>query len=246
MQRIFRISAILFAVVCMAPGGFAGKGNAKQLVDSGSFGIFVNGHRVATETFKVEQSSTMSVTRSEIRVEDLPQKIAQSSEMQLDPNGDLRRYDWQQYQPQKAELVVEPKDEFLVERLIPGPASKDKPQNLPHLLPHSTVILDDNFFSHRQILAWKYLAAGCHMEGDVTKCKLTPAQYGILIPNQHASSTVFMEYKGLQKVTVKGTEKQLGAFLLRTESGDWTLYLDESHRLVRILVPDEKTEIVRD
>lgn len=245
MQKIFRIFAVLFAIVCVASAGFGGKGNAKQVVDSGSFGIFINGHRVATETFKVEQSPTMSITRSEIRVDDL-QKIAQSSEMELDPNGDLRRYDWQQFQPQKAELIVEPKDEFLIERVIASPASKEKTQSLPHLLPHSTVILDDNFFSHRQILAWKYLASGCHTEGEVTQCKLTPEQYGVLIPNQHASSTVFMEYKGLQKITVKGIEKQAGTFLLRTESGDWTLYLDENQKLVRILVPDEKTEIIRD
>jgi hypothetical protein len=224
----------------------AGKSALRQVVDSGSFGVYVGGRRVATESFRVEQGSTMSLAHSELRVEDGTARVAQTAEMEIEPNGDLRRYEWQAYQPQKAELTILPNDEFLTEHITPNPVTKDKSQELPHLLPHSTVILDDNFFSHREILAWRYLAAGCRAEAGSLKCNLAPAQFGVLIPNQHASTTVSMEYKGREKVMIKGVPKELGAFRLQTESGDWILYLDENQKLVRIVIPSENTEILRD
>jgi hypothetical protein len=224
----------------------AGKSTSTQVVDSGSFGIYIRGKRVASEVFRIEQGSTMSMAHAELRLEDGTAKVAQSSDMEIEPNGDLHRYEWQEYHPEKAELTVTPKDEFLVEHLSPNPVFKDKTQELPHLLPHSTVILDDNFFSHREILAWRYLAAGCRPEGTSLQCNPAPAQFGILIPNQHASATVSMGYKGREKVMVKGVPKELGAFRLQTEAGDWILYLDENQKLVRILIPSENTEILRD
>ncbi len=234
----------VIVVLFFATATLAGKSNLK-VVDAGSFGIYIGGKRVATETFKVEQGPMFSVTHSEIRVEGSP--VSQLSNMELASNGDLHRYAWES-EPEKAELTIEPKDEFLVEHIVSARLSnnKEKSQGVPHLLPHSTVILDDNFFSQREILAWRYLAAGCQSENGAWKCNLTPMQYGVLIPNQHAASTVSMEYQGLKKVRVKGEEKQLGAFRLETESGDWILFLDENQKLVRISIPSENTEVVRD
>ena len=245
-QSLSRATTFLILVLSASLTFAAGKSTSRQVVDSGSFGVYVGGRRVATEMFRVEQGSTMSLAHSELRLEDGTARVVQSAEMEIEPNGDLRRYEWQEYQPQKAELTILPHDEFLTEYITPNPVTKDKSQELPHLLPHSTVILDDNFFSHRQILAWRYLAAGCRSESGSLKCNLAPAQFGVLIPNQHASTTVFMAYKGREKVTIRGAQKELGAFRLQTEAGDWMLYLDESQKLVRIVIPSENTEILRD
>jgi hypothetical protein len=245
-QTVIRVTTFLMLFFSVSLIFAAGKSTSRQVVDSGSFGVYIGGRRVATESFRVEQGSTMSLAHSELRVEDGTARVAQSAEMEIEPNGDLHRYEWQEYQPQKAELTVLPNDEFLTEHITPNPVTKDKSQELPHLLPHSTVILDDNFFSHREILAWRYLAAGCRSEGGSLKCNLAPAQFGVLIPNQHASTTVSMEYKGREKVIIKGAPKELGAFRLQTEAGDWFLYLDENQKLVRIVIPSENTEILRD
>src|ERR1039458_2307797 len=45
------------------------KAPAAQMVDSGSFGVFMNGHRVATETFSIHQSSGGSSIVSEFKSE---------------------------------------------------------------------------------------------------------------------------------------------------------------------------------
>ena len=245
-QRLIRVTTYLILLFAASLVFAAGKSTPRQVVDSGSFGVYIAGKRVASEVFRIEQGSTMSLAHSELRLEDGTAKVAQSSDMEIEPNGDLHRYEWQEYQPEKAELTILPKDEFLIEHITPNPVSKDKSQDLPHLLPHSTVILDDNFFSHREILAWRYLAAGCRSQGASLKCSSAPAQFGILIPNQHASTTVSMDYKGREKVMIKGAPKELGAFHLQTETGDWLLYLDENQKLIRILIPSENTEILRD
>lgn len=224
----------------------AGKSNSKEMVDSGSFGVYVGGKRVASEVFRIEQGSTMHLAHAELRLADGTSKVAQSSDMEIEANGDLHRYEWQEFLPEKAQLTVVPNDEFLIEHISPNPVAKGKLQDLPHLLPHSTIILDDNFFSHREILAWRYLAAGCRPDGTSLKCSPAPAQFGVLIPNQHAASTVSMDYKGREKVMIKGVSKELAAFRLQTDAGDWILYLDENKKLVRILIPSENTEILRD
>ena len=41
-------------------------------VDSGSFGVFQNGHRVGTETFSIYQTSSGSVIQSEFKTENTP------------------------------------------------------------------------------------------------------------------------------------------------------------------------------
>ena len=51
----------------------AGPGKEKepegQPVDSGSFGVFMNGHRVATEKFSIQQDKNGSVATSEFKTE---------------------------------------------------------------------------------------------------------------------------------------------------------------------------------
>ena len=174
MKSILTTVVFITVIAC----ALAAKAPTVQVVDSGSFGVFVNGRRVATETFKIEQHAGGSMARSELKVED---GSAQRSEMELTDRGDIVRYGWQQEKPTKAELSVVPKDEFLSEMINAGP--NQKTYSVPHLMPHSTPILDDNFFLHREILIWRYLAIGC-----------TPKPEGLSeearVPDDTALSTV--------------------------------------------------------
>ncbi len=138
------------------------KGPAGQTVDAGSFGVFMNGRRVATEKFSIQQDSTGSVATSEFKTEEGVDKAAQSSELQLTATGDLKKYEWKEISPGKAQAVIVPNDNLLVEHSTNNP--QDKPEEHPFLLPISTSVLDDYFFVHREILAWKYLATGCHQD----------------------------------------------------------------------------------
>ncbi len=235
----------LLLVTAAAAGPGKEKEPAGQMVDSGSFGILVNGRRVATETFSIQQNSSGSVATSEFKTEEGLDKAVQSSELQLTANGDLRRYAWKEVSPGKAQAVVLPNENLLVERSTENPQAKE--QEHPFLLPTSTSILDDYFFVHREILAWKYLATGCHQESGRVACPVSQrAQFGALNPHARSSLLVSVEFTGREKVPVHGAERELNHFVLKSDAGEWSLWLDDQFKLVRILVPGDNTEVVRD
>jgi hypothetical protein len=218
---------------------------AAQNVDSGSFGVFMNGRRVATEKFSIEQNTAGSVATSEFRTEPGADPAAQSSELQLALNGDLRKYEWKEVTPGKAKAVLVPNDSLLVERSTNNP--QDKEEEHPFLLPISTSVLDDYFFVHREILVWKYLATSCHQDKGVVACPQNQqVKFGVINPHQRSSLLVSLAFTGKDKVQVRGAERELNHFVLKSDAGDWSLWLDDQFKLVRILVPADNTEVLRD
>jgi hypothetical protein len=125
----------------------------------------------------MEQLPDYSVAKAEIKVDDGQTKSVQNSEMQIKPNGDLRSYTWRSTSPQREENSVEPGDQLLTEHIVPADSKKI---DLPHILPPSTIILDDNFFSQREILLWRYLATGCKSPQLFLE---TPANAGLVRNN---------------------------------------------------------------
>ncbi len=237
------MAAVLACAAQAAPKKADKKAEVKA-VDSGSFGIYVNGRRVATESFDIRQHPDGSITRSEIKLEDGISKVSQTSELEMTPTGDLRRYKWSESGPEKAYTIVQPENEFLVEHVYSG--SNEKPLDQPFILPASTMILDDYFFVQRQVLAWRYLAAGCHPAPGQQGCRLAKAQFGVLVPRQRASALVSMEYVGREKVVVKGAERELNRFKLESDGSEWGLWFDDQHRLVRVIIAAQNTEVLRD
>lgn len=235
---------LVAAAVLPASAGDRKPPATAKTVDSGSFGIFVGGKRVATETFTIEQIGDSSITKSEFKVDAADVKAVQTAELQLSSTGDLQRYTWNEVSPSKAQATVEPQDQVLVQRLVTGP--NEKPIEQPYLLTASTVILDDYFFSQRELLAWRYLGAGCHPAAGQTQCKLTRTQFPALVPRQHTSVLVSMEYVGPETVTLRGAPRQLSRFKLQSDGVDWALWLDENYKLVRIVIAADNTEVVRD
>jgi hypothetical protein len=244
---IFAIFTTILLVAALVAGAASKEKDsvAGQKVDSGSFGVFVNGHRVATETFSITQSNNGSVANSQFKTEPGVDNATQSSELQLAANGDLRRYEWKELSPGKAQAQVLPNDNLLVERSSGNP--QEKQEEHPFLLPTSTSILDDYFFIHREILAWKYLASSCHQDKGQLSCPVHQrAQFGTLNPHSRSSMLVSMEFAGREKTTVHGVENELYRLDLKSEAGDWQLWLDGQLKLLRILVASDKTEVVRD
>lgn len=240
----------LFAgVVCLllataAVGADQGKGSA-QTVDSGSFGVFMGGRRVATETFSIHQDSNGSSITSEFKSEAGVDKAVQSSDLELTSAGDLRKYEWKEVSPGQSQAVVVPNDNFLIERSSKLP--QEKPLEQPFLLPTSTSMLDDYFFVHREILAWRYLATSCKHDNGQLQCPLKEGtQMGTLNAHVRASMPVTVQYSGREKIPLHGAERELIRLDLKTESGDWTLWLDDQLKLQRILDSTTNTEVVRD
>jgi hypothetical protein len=215
-----------------------------QMVDSGSLGVFVGGHRVATETFSIQQNATGSTITSQFKTDE-GEKSVQSSDLQLSPTGEIRKYEWKELSPGKAQATVTPNNEFLVEHASKSP--EEKPDEQPFLLPASTNILDDYFFIHREVLIWRYLATACRQEkGDIQCPASQKTQFGALNPHQRSSLPITMEFTGRDKITIRGAEHELNKFILRSEGGDWTMWTDNQFKLQKIAIPSDNTEVVRD
>jgi hypothetical protein len=217
-----------------------------QNVDSGSFGVFQNGHRVGTETFSIHQTANGSVIQSEFKTENAPIQAVQTSEMQLTAGGDIRRYEWKELSPEKALSVVLPNSDLLTQKWSTGPEDKEHEQ--PYLLPASTSILDDYFFVHREVLAWKFLGQACKQEkGQVPQCPLKQrVEFGTLNPRQHSSAPLSAEFLGREKLTLKNGQRELIKLELKNDAGTWQLWLDDQFKVMRMSVVGENTEVIRD
>ncbi len=243
MKSAVRSLPLLALLVCPLLSFAADKKTPPNMVDSGSFGIFVQGRRVGTETFQIQQVGDGNVTRAELKVEDGSNKAVQKSELELTNTGALRHYSWTEVSPEKAQMTIDPENEFLMAKITSAQA---KPVDQPFILPSTTAILDDYFFSHRELLAWRYLGAGCTPKAGQTECKLSKSEFGALIPRQRAAVLVTMEFVGKEKVTIRGQEMQLDRFNLEGEGISWSLWLDDAHKLQRVVIAGDATEVVRD
>jgi hypothetical protein len=210
-----------------------------KVVDEGTFSVIVNGSRVATETFSIKQNAQGSVSKSQLKVEDKP---TQDCEMTMSANGNLIRYEWNDLMPPKGKNVVEPSNDFLVEHYA-RPDGKIGDQ--PFLMPSSSIILEDAFFSHRELLLWRYFGTSCAKSAGKA-CEFAKTQFGVVIPRQRISSMVTVEYLGPDKVDFKGTNRELTKLRIITEGPDWFAWVDENYKLQKISVPEDGTEVTRD
>ncbi|MGA2966379.1 MAG: hypothetical protein ABSD64_09210 [Terriglobales bacterium] len=223
------------------------KAAEEKIIDSGSFGVFQNGHRVGTETFSIYQSGSGSVIRSEFKTDSATTPAVQNSELHLTAGGEIRRYEWKELSPEQAELQVVPNDDFLTQKWRSGPQGKEKEHEQPYLLSLSTSILDDYFFIHREVLAWKFLAIACKQEKGQVQCPLKQhTQFATLNPHEQASATVDAEFLGRETVKLKTGPQDLIKLELKNDAGTWQLWLDEQFKVMRISVLGEKTEVERD
>ncbi len=242
LSRSIRFTAVLVLCGFSAIANAKGKEPSAKVVDSGKFGIFVNGTRVGTETFQIEQTTTGSQTHCDLQVDQGGTKIEQKSDMTLAANGDLLRYEWKELSPGKASNTVAPENNFLIERLYSG--EKAKPFERPFMLPPSTVILDDFFFTHRELLAWRFVFGSC--KANEAQCNLPKTKFGGLIPHTGTPVMANIEFVGIEKVTLKGVQMDLRRFDLEEDGVKWSIWMDDSYKVQRLTIPEKNTEVLRD
>ena len=220
------------------------KTEGAQAVDSGAFGIFIRGQRVATETFHIAQQNGTSTIKSQLREAPGVEPTNQKSELEITPSGELLHYEWSQ--ASGGSLTVVPNNDFLLERITIGSSAKTAEQSF--LMPSTSAILDNNFFVHREVLAWRYLSSACKTEGGSLKCPKDPAEFRSLVPQDRVSVPVHMELVGKEKVTIRGAERELLRLKLTGEAFEWSLWLDDQdhYKLIRVSIPADNTEVVRD
>ena len=242
LALILASSLVAFAGVGPSDKKDKAKPAANQVVDSGSFGIFIKGQRVATETFNIEQQTGNVIIKSQLK-QATGGDASQKSALEMTSNGELLRYEWSQ--SSGGSLSVFPDNEFLKERITTSASSK--PAEQAFLLPGVTPILDNNFFVHREVLAWKYLQiAPCKDENGRRQCD--PQDFGTLVPQDRTSMAVRMELVGKEKITIRGAERELLRLNLHGEQFDWALWVDENDhfKLIRVAIPADNTVVDRD
>lgn len=215
-----------------------------QTIDSGSYGIFIKGQRVVTESFSIQQQNGDSIIKAQVKQTAGASSPEQKSNLEINGNGELIRYEWSQ--PGSGSLQVVPNNEFLLERVTPVGASKAAEQAF--LMPSSSMILDNNFFVHRQILTWRYLAADCKKDKGDLKCQQGPVEFGTLVPQDRSSMRVRMELVGKESVTINGAARQLLRLNLTGDGFEWALWVDDQDqfKLIKVAIPADSTEVVRD
>lgn len=246
-RMILAAAGLLLALVTPASAGNPKSKDASPAVDQGSFGVFMGGKRVATETFSIHQDTAGSSVKSEFKTDPGgPAGTAdQTSELQLTASGELKNYSWKESSPGQSQATIAPNQDFLIERYSSAPTEKTHEQ--PFMLPNSTSILDDYFFIHREVLAWKYLASSCKQDKGQLACPLKQGiQLGTINAHSRTSSPVSIQYSGREKVSIRGVERELIRLDTKSELGDWTLWLDDQLKLQRILDSSSDTEVVRD
>lgn len=239
-------SALIATIVLSATLSFAGSKPAAKsgtVVDEGTLAIFLNGQRVATETFNIRQYPDSSITHSELRGEANAQPpLRQTSDLTLRPDASLARYDWKELEPARTSAVVEPNDNFLIMH-VTNEAGKTSQQSF--FLTPAAFVLDDYFFSTREVLIWRYLASSCKPRPNGDGCDLIRTRFPVLIPRRHTSSEIFVEFKGYDDTPLNGRPQHLRRFLLQTEGTDWNVWLDDHQKVLRISIPAANTEVLR-
>jgi hypothetical protein len=216
-----------------------------KTVDSGSFGVFQNEKRIATETFSIAQNSNGSIATSEFKMDPAIGNATQSSTLNLGPNGEIVRYQWKEISPGSAEAWVAPNNDFLTEHYRDNNDIKE--QEKPFLLPASTSILDDYFFVQREILVWKYLAMACKTQNGVLQCPLKQEmKFGALNAHSRISVPIALTFMGQDEITIHGAPRKLSRINLKSDSGDWALWVDEQFKLQQIQDLATGMEIIRD
>lgn len=219
------------------------KGSGSQEVDSGSFGVFIKGQRVITETFRVEQQNGANLIKAQLKENGGAAPVQQKSVLEISAKGELLSYEWSQ--SAGGSLTVAPSNDFLIERI--STATSSKPAEQPFLMPSTSAILDNNFFVQREVLVWRYLATNCKNEGGNFKCQ-SPVEFGALVPQDRTSVRVRLEMVGQEKVNLRGSEHDLLRINLSGESFEWALWVDpqDQYKLMKVAIPADDTEVIRD
>jgi hypothetical protein len=242
---MIRRNCIVAACLLLASIAFASSKPADKngtVIDEGAFGIFQNGQRYATETFVVRQYPGSSVTSAQLRSEKIVNTdIAQSSELTLHPDGTLQRYEWKQTVPPHNSATVEVKDQFLSMHYVADGKTVDR----PFFLMPDVFVLDDYFFIAREILLWRYMTSSCKPRPGSDSCDLERARFAVLIPRRQISDQVFVEMKGYDDMPFNGRPQHLRHFVIEADGNEWHLWLDSNMKLLRISIPSNNTEILR-
>lgn len=228
-------------VILLSAFAFAADQKGGTTVDSGTFAVIVGGKRVATETFTMQQGANGNSVVSTLEFDNGTTKAQQHAELEVGSNGALHKYTWQELKPGKAKIVTEPQDTFIVvhQKMSDTDAGKD----LTHPLDASTTsVVDENFYSHVQVLIWRYMAMDCDAK---LQCRFEERKLPVFVPHEDMTQLFTLSYAGEQPILVKKSMMKVNKFQVKTEAGDMTVWMD-GIKMVKLSLPGSNVEVVRE
>lgn len=229
------VSALFLACIFMAAlVAHAGqkKGTAGSLLaaDKGKFNILVDGKSLGHEEFEIAPGGSAWVAKgtTHLNMEGAP-PVTVSGTLVLEPNGDPVSYDWTSHTDKTNGAHVDFTN-GVAKMTLQVEGARPFEQQLTFSSP-LVVVLDNNLYHQYAILSHVY---DWSHRGEQT--------FAVLIPQQLTPGTIKVDSAGA--VTADG--KSYEGLTVKTSDIELTLYLDSSHRLMRIEVPASKAAVIRE
>jgi hypothetical protein len=219
---------------------FAADQKSPTVADSGNFAVMVNGKRVAMEHFTMKQTATGNSVSSKLDFDDGKTKAQQQSNLELGGDGSFRKYTWEELNPGKAKIVAEPQEKtFIVVRQKASDEATNK--NTVHPLDVSTIsIIDTNFYSHLEVLMWRYMAMSC-TNGN---CRFAVQKFPIFVPYEEMAQIFTLSYVGNDSLKTASGPVATSRYRVQTENGDIDVWMD-GVKMMKLQLPGS-VEVVRE
>jgi hypothetical protein len=234
MKRLF-LSFVLIAAA------FAADQKNPAVADSGKFTVLMSGKRVAVEQFTMKQHGAGNSVSSKLEFDDGKTKAQQQSELELGGDGSFRKYTWEEVNPGKGKIVAEPQDKtFVMVRQKPSDAAPIK--ETPHPLDVNTInIIDTNFYSHLEVLMWRYLAMSCKNDNS---CQFAAHKFPVFVPYQEMSQIFTVSYTGTDSLKTASGLVATNRFRVQTENGDIDVWM-EGVKMLKLQMPGS-VQVIRE
>lgn len=218
------IAALLFGAAFSLSSTAAPQQSSAHLADDrGHFEIEVNGEKVGSEDFSVSRDGAGWVAKGATELRGAAGSGKINGELHLAADGTPLKYVWTADTGRKATSTTT--FDGLEAKMSTTVGSAD-PIKQDFFFKPPIVILDDNLYHQYAILArlYNWSARGTQ-------------NFNVLIPQEHMPGSLTVESLG----PANGFEQ----LRVHTADLDVLLFVDSSHRLMRISVPSARADIVR-
>jgi hypothetical protein len=227
------LAAVLGAVCLVAASNGADKKGAPGSVfgaDKGKFNILLEGKSIGHEEFEIEPSGNEWLAKGSTSVDTPDGKSAKiSGDLALEPNGVPLTYNWTaKTDKTNGANVVFTNGVAKTTLQMQGAAPYQQENSFGNPL---VVVLDNNLYHHYELLAHIY---DWSKRGSQT--------FPVLIPQELTPGTITVSAAG--PATADG--KSYETLKVSTSDLEIVLYLDPSHKLMRLEVPSGKVAVVRE
>ncbi len=195
--------------------------------DRGKLVITVNGQAAGAEDFSITRDGNGWVAKGTTEIRGQNGVSHLTSELRLNSAGAPVRYFWITDTNKRASSTTE--FEGMTARITLD-LGEGKPVRQDYTFTAPVIVLDDNLYHHYEILArvYNWQTRGAQ-------------EFAVLIPQEQSPGKVTVESLG---PTNTGGAR-LVQLAVRTPDLEVMLYLDASHRLMRLSVPASKAEVRR-